>query len=601
MNHLQNFREWLFHTPMDHVEEQQVRQWFAYVPVYATALTILFIIAFIALWGHVPTVYLSIFIIVFFVEGGIKSSFLGTYKKATAEQQKKPRWRVVIIFGTLYSGIVYGLASLVMLYPMPDANLHVVIGVYAGIFCIIAASTTNHLASAYLLTVFYLLPLPVALLFSDSSMHLLLAAVIALVALVTLYSFHKTSNSLNRLIVLNAENVRLVEQISSQKNTSDFHRASAEKAVIDKSKFIAEASHELRQPLHAIGLFQGLIREKNNNPETEKLLDHVDSSTESLRQLFDSLLDISRLDARSIKPEIQPVPLHKVFEQIRSEYLSVAENKGLTLHIVKTALVVITDKTLLMRILRNLVSNAIRYSNSGTVTLQATETGTERAGVAISVTDNGIGIAEQHIETIFNEFSQLDHPDINTNQGIGLGLAIVRRICNLLSLPLQVNSTPGHGTQFRLEFPAGIESPETQTQQLPVSADLTNLKIMLIDDHVETLLAMQRTLQQWHCEASVFSSRLAALESEITPDLILCDYRLRSGNTGVSAVHQLHQKYGREIPAIIITADTSKSVINVLKDSGLHYLHKPVTPNQLFHEICQVMQPPPKKNEPEQA
>ena len=383
----------------------------------------------------------------------------------------------------------------------------------------------------------------------------------------------------------------------------------AEAASLAKSRFLAAASHDLRQPVHALSLFLGALGARPLDDESRRLVRHAGRTVAAMSKLFNALLDVSRLDAGMVQPDWRHVPLAPMLARIAEEEGAVARDKGLrfVLRLPHNAEVLTTrsDPLLLERVLRNLVANAVRYTPHGGVLLALRRTGRWRGrapvqpgerGLLLQVWDTGIGIPPDRQADVFQEFVQLHNPERDRTQGLGLGLAIVRRLVDLLGHPLALRSVPGRGTVFSLRLTLGeaaVPEPPTLTG-LPVAATPASGRLVLvIDDDAEIRTAMQALLAGWGCEV-IAADGLATLMPLLAslprrPDLIISDYRLRGEETGLVVIEQLHAEYNDEIPAILVTGDTAAEPLRALEMSGVALLHKPVSAAALRAAMDQVL------------
>lgn len=372
--------------------------------------------------------------------------------------------------------------------------------------------------------------------------------------------------------ILRFENFDLAEDMRRQKDRAD-------QANRSKSSFLAAASHDLRQPVHALGLFIGALRGRAMDEEARRLVDHIDDSVGAMDDLFASLLDISKLDAGTIQPSFTSVEIGPLLARLCGDYVGEAEAKEIALRWVAGSLVVRSDPMLIERILRNLISNAVRYTTEGGVVV-----GSRRRGetVIVEVWDSGSGIAPDQQKQIFEEFFQVGNPERDRTKGLGLGLAIVKRLSVLMDAPLSFISVPGRGSVFRLGLPrAEIEISVARASTSPATTSTTgDAMIVVIDDERAIQQAMESLLSNWGYRVTVAGSgaeMLARLDlTASVPDLIICDYRLRGAETGVSVIAQLRSNFDRAIPAMLITGDTAPDRLIDAKASGLLLLHKPL-------------------------
>ena len=359
-----------------------------------------------------------------------------------------------------------------------------------------------------------------------------------------------------------------------------------------KSRFLAAASHDLRQPMHALGLFVGQLNDMIQYPEARKIVDQVRASVEAMEQLLNALLDISKLDAGVLSPQIDDFPLATLLQRMENNFAAEAKAKGLRLRVLPCRLAVRSDPLLLERIVMNLVSNAVRYTERGGIIV-----GCRRRGkrVRIDVWDTGVGIPDDKQREIFQEFIQLGNPERDRSRGLGLGLAIVERLARLLNHRIDLASTPGRGSRFSIELPAGDVQQTSQVRRAPapVTNSLSGLFVVVVDDEALVRAGMEGVLHGWGCHvvnAGSGDEALALLgEHERTPDVIISDYRLRENKTGIEVINRLRTHYATAIPAALISGDTAPERLREAKDSGYPLLHKPVSPAKLRALLIYLM------------
>lgn len=364
-------------------------------------------------------------------------------------------------------------------------------------------------------------------------------------------------------------------------------RDEAEQASQAKTRFLASASHDLRQPLHTISLLVGVLRRQAVAPDVGQLVEHIQASVSAMEALFVGLLDISRLDAGMSRPVLGDHALAELLQRVATSHGSEAARKGLQLRVAPTRSAVRTDAVLLERVLGNLVSNAIRYTERGKVLVGCRR---RPGGIELQVWDTGAGIAPQQIPRLFEEFFQLDNPERDRTKGLGLGLAIVKRSLDLLEHAYTLRSTPGRGTCFSILLPA-VEAPPVVPAHAEalVGGHITGAFIAVIDDEADTRRAMQALCRSWGAHVLTAASADACLtrlsEHLRDPDLILCDYRLRAGENGLTAVRRIREHIGHAVPAIIITGDIGAADLRRVAEAGLPLLHKPVGADRLLAAI----------------
>ncbi len=352
-----------------------------------------------------------------------------------------------------------------------------------------------------------------------------------------------------------------------------------------KSHLIASASHDLRQPLHALNLFVAQLRDEPNPTERSRLVARIDTSVASMNELFESLLDMTKLDAGIVEPIPTVLQVQRLFERIETNFGEAARRKGLSLRVVASAAWLRSDPILLERVLLNLISNAVRYTDRGGVVVGCRHRGNM---LRIDVCDTGPGIPEDQRTTIFGEFFQLARSETGQREGLGLGLAIVERLCRLLGHRVELQSQPGRGSRFSVTVPLAAE-PLGEIEVPPLAALITDpahgKRVLVIDDDILVLDAMRGILQGWGCEVETAASgaiALARLDGHgAPPDVIISDSRLADGQSGIDAIASVRDIVGAPLPALIITGDTAPERLREASSAGFPLLHKPVSPMAL--------------------
>ncbi len=368
--------------------------------------------------------------------------------------------------------------------------------------------------------------------------------------------------------------------------------AQAEMASAAKSRFLAAASHDLRQPMQALSIYSSLLtRQLRTQPKAMELARRVELSVDALGGLLDSLLDISKLDAGIVQPTTAPFSVGALFDRMDSEMRPLIERKGLTLSVVPSRMVVESDERLIERIVRNLMTNAYRYTQTGGVLLGCRRRGEDE--MAIQVVDTGIGIPDDRLDLIFEEFYQVGNEARDRTQGLGLGLAIVQRLSRLLGHPVHVRSVVGRGTCMEIILPLA-EAPALQ----PLLSSASNFAVsegavaVIVEDDAAVLDGMATLLEDWGFEVVAAQDILEAfdaLRGMPQPTLVLADYRLQGGATGVAAIQSLSQAFGSDLPGVIMTGDTSPERLREVQRSGYRLLHKPVRTSELRDAIAEVL------------
>ena len=367
-------------------------------------------------------------------------------------------------------------------------------------------------------------------------------------------------------------------------------KARAEAATVAKSRFLASASHDLRQPAHALGMFVARLGSLPKDLPNDDLLRGVESSVRELQEMLDVFFDYSRLDSPALDLLLGPVQVNAIFTQLRKLFTGVAAEKGLRLVIRPTRLWIHSDPILLQRILLNLLSNAIRYTGSGTVLLSC-RAAPGGGHASIQVWDSGIGIAEHLHTRIFEEFFQVGNQQRNRDQGLGLGLAMVERSCRMVQHTLSLRSNLGCGSRFTLLAPLTpmrLAQPDTQEADLPPGNELQALRVLVIEDDALSNAALTAVLQSWGCQVSTFFEAHRAylhVEAGHVPDFVISDYRMSGDTHGIAAIQTLRALCGKPVPACLISGDTEIDLKQQAADLGLVLLKKPVQPAKLRNLI----------------
>ncbi|MBX3611805.1 MAG: PAS domain S-box protein [Hydrogenophaga sp.] len=385
----------------------------------------------------------------------------------------------------------------------------------------------------------------------------------------------------------------LIDNLRMQKDRAE----SADRA---KSLFLSAASHDLRQPIHALGLLLSSLEALTESPRVstqtlEELTRRMAASLDALSRLLNSLLDISRLDANAVVVHAAPVSLAAMFNELADDLADAAQSKRLRLDVVPTDAWVQTDAVVLRRILDNLVSNALRYTRAGRVLVVARSRGTE---VEVQVWDTGIGIASDQLDGIFKEFYQV-HPHAPSSgglRGLGLGLSIVQRSARLLNARLQVRSTPGKGSMFSITLPRAEAVATPPSAHTPIIRDSapkdTPRRVLVIDDDAMVLMAMQQLLQAWGhevwCASDADQAIVLAISHAEDIDLVLSDYHLGDGIHATQFIDAVRACLARPVPVHVFTADTSLHAAQAIRSLGLSLLHKPVRQDDLRRVLQQV-------------
>lgn len=492
-------------------------------------------------------------------------------------------------------GLSWGALAWLFIQPSQPASTVLVLGTLGGLT---SAGLAVLGASWPLSVAFWLsctLTTAVGLVRIDDPVHATLAVgVLTYLGAMTVFSYH-TARMVQRSIDLHRENERLVGQLRDQTRRAHDARQLAEEAGAQadaanraKTVFLASVSHDLRQPLHAAGLYLAALKRMGWQGRASYLLGQVEASQSAANDMLSTLMDFSRVDAGVVQARMRPFALQPVLHRLVQALAPWAEEKGLALRLRDTRCVVQADPALVEMVVRNLLLNAIRYTERGAVLLACRR----RGGQAwIEVWDTGVGIPQHQQEAIFQEFHQLGNPERDQRKGLGLGLAIARGLVRAMNVDLTVSSVAGRGSVFRLQLPLSTEPLiEALPTDLQSSSSLHGLKVLLIDDDERVRQAMGDLLSDWGCWCELAETAEAAhgLLARFKPDVIVCDHRLREGRSGVQAIEYLWSCLQRRVPSVLLTADTASERLREAHASGLLLLHKPVPAPRLYEVLTQL-------------
>ncbi len=421
--------------------------------------------------------------------------------------------------------------------------------------------------------------------------HWQLAGLMSILFGITALMGRTYGSALGQSIALRARTEELAARLRAEMAAAEQARRAAEAASRAKTQFFAAASHDLRQPLHAMGLFAEALRQRSRDPEVAGLVNSINESVDALEGLFGELLDITRIDTGGVEVNPGPVRMRELFGRLRLHFEPTAFEKGLMLSFHGERHVAQADPVLLERILRNLVSNAIRYTDDGGVLVSCRRW---QGGLRVQVWDSGIGISEASLPRIFDEFYQVSSGrplEPHQRKGLGLGLAIVKRLAELMASPLTVRSRPGHGSVFTLDVPAGRMPRNTESLpasgKAPLGLTLQGKRILVLEDEAAVREGLVVLLQAWGASVQAFDA-VGVLEAWLAtgpdpaPDLAMVDFRLPDNRTGIEALQALRAHWpGRRLPAILITGSSLGGHEDQALQHDYHLLIKPVLPNKL--------------------
>ena len=512
--------------------------------------------------------------------------FLVRLYRADPHRFSTQRWNTLFVSGTALAGCAWGIAAVLFFTPDHVMLMLLMTCLYAIVVAVATQALSLSMPAFLSFSLPMIVPLMIQLVAAGGEFYGNLGS-IGLLYLVAIAAFARNNHRVAiESIRIRFENKELIERLSREMGNAEKSRQQAEDANRAKSVFLAAASHDLRQPLHALMLFQNAL-EPHVKPAGANITASMNESTEALRTLFDSLLDISKLDAGTIEVYPQNVFLPDLLRPSIADFYAQASEKGLIFESKIDDEFVFVDRMIVERVVRNLLANAIRYTDSGSISVLAKR---QNEQVHISVIDTGCGIEKSDAENIFSEFYQLNNPARDRNKGLGLGLAIVRRLCNLIDIKITLDSTPGKGSSFSIAIPLGKEM--AIEQEVPTNTwDLHNKTALIVDDEVSILQSMVDVMERWgvtvYTARSYGEAMSIVTETKVLPDVIVADYRLEEDENGIDVIRGVRDTLNRDIPALLVSGDTAPDRLREVQASGLRLLHKPVPPANLRTAIYQ--------------
>ena len=567
------------------VAAEQVRMIYQQLPVSVTGTMVGVLLLSSVLWPVVPHWLVVVWFLAMVANQAWRFGLYRRFRAGGIPEGSHEQWGRYWAIGSAISGCIWGSAAL--LFFIPGSQLYqtiLVISIFA-ITSVAVPLIASHLVSFYAFVLPTLPPIIGINLWQGDALHLIVAFISFCVMLGVVAVGHKYNRLLTESLRNRFRNEQLAAHLQQQNAELERARELAEQLSRAKSQFFAAASHDLRQPLHALGLFAAALSEKVRDPEVSNVVNSISASVEALETLFNELLDLSKIDAGVVKPQLTDFSLQTLLDRLTMDFDPEAFDKGLRFRIRGCANYVYSDPVLLERILRNLITNALRYTRAGGVLV-----GCRRRGptVRLEVWDTGVGIPVDQQERVFDEFVQIGNPERDRRKGLGLGLAIVKRLALLLQLPLELKSRVGQGTVFRVDLPLGqrpVEAVRTPSKGVRSEHDLTDVLVLVVDDEQTILDGMSALLRGWGADVIASQSTAEALEclraSEVRPDLIVADYQLRGSETGIDTIGAVRSLCGQDVPAIMITGSTTPERVEEAKSAGFHLLLKPVMPAKL--------------------
>lgn len=539
-------------------------------------MTLIIVLIVLVLWNKVDNSNLMSWFVLMLMIRGLSYWQASYFLAQKLSAQETLRWGHYYTFSEFMLGLGYGIAAL--LFISSDQSIAVQMFILMCIMSLTFGSlsiTSHWLASCYALT-FPSLGLTTYDLWLQPDSEYKLVAIVPFVTIIMIFSIARIAQqSVLSSIQLRFENIELLQQLKiSQKEAED--------ANIRKTRFLASASHDLRQPVHALELFSATLDDEKITPRGRETLVYMKDCITSLNELLSSLLDISCLDADIVKPTFEHIDVYRLLNRIANNLKGQAENKGIKLKIYGQSAWVNSDSILLENTIRNLLTNAIKYTHQGGVLIACRSI---RNKVKIEIWDTGIGIPKSELDNIFEEFYQINNAERDRARGLGLGLSIVMREMGLLGHALSLKSREGKGTVVRITLDR-VHPKQASIEQVVLENPrdrLANKKVLIIDDEQSILTATKSLISKWDCVVEIATNcdEASAICKHFTPDVIISDFRLKEHRTGIEVIKQLRLQLHQNIPAILITGDTAPDRLQQAKASELMLLHKPVKPAKL--------------------
>ncbi len=569
-------------TPPDeparsHAEPGQVaRAVKASIPVYLMA-TVGAIIVGVAYWNTAACSTLAWWLTIFCALSMARVATAAAILWKPPPPDALNRWMRSGIAMALAQAALWGALAIVVLRapgtPEQEAVLHVVL-------CATAMGAAVHLSpvprilAAYVLCV--LVPLAVRDVALGDPFHLVMASLCVLIGVYTLIIGRNHARALAEILDQRQQNASLVSALQTENARSERARVKAEEASAARTRFFAAANHDLRQPLNAIGLLAQSLQHVQTVDDVGEVAEHLTSCVDGMTDVVDELLEITRLDAGALKPDLSVVRLDQLARDCCRQFEIAARIKGLAIDVEVPECYVRSDREMLFRILGNLVSNAVRYTTDGRIRVSGRCSGT----VSIAVEDTGIGIAPEHQSKVFDEFFQVGNPARDRRLGLGLGLATVKRLCDLIGHCVAVSSVPGKGSRFTVHLGEAVDAATAATATAtaigaapaPVAPLSVNRRVLVIEDDYDTRSAMERLLASWGSDVRAVPAlppALDAVEDGFAPDALIVDLRLADGASGVDAVKTLRQLLGPSLATLLVTGDANAAIVAEARQLGV--------------------------------
>jgi signal transduction histidine kinase/CheY-like chemotaxis protein len=553
----------------------------------ATAIAGFLVAAILAGVGAISWTLAIAFSVFMLLQIQARLLLIDTYQRRRPPDHEWRLWSRRFTIGVAVASFGIGGFSLLLLSPA-HFDMQLLVMLYICAVASGAITAFGVLRPAIFFSMLPMLLIPTGWMIAQADwVHWVLAAIILGWLLAIADQARRYSAQFEESVRLRFENEELIARLRGEKSI-------AEDASNAKSRFLAAASHDLRQPVHALSLFVAALRPRVTDQDGARMLDHIDTSVQAMAGLFNGLLDISRLDAGVVEVNTETFAIQPLLERICRDHAAEAAAKGIQLTLRDSDATVYSDPLLVERVVRNIVANAIACTQAGGVLVRCRKRG---PSVFVQVWDTGPGIPRFERARIFQEFYQVGNPERDRSRGVGLGLAIVRRLTVLLGHPLRLRTRVGRGSLFSLQLPfsdAPLSAARRTSETLAEPTGQQAALILVVDDETSIQVAMKNLLEGWGYQAVIAGSCDELLEKLAScpdrPDLIICDYRLRAHENGIHVIERLRSEYNDdEIPGMLITGDTAPDRLKEAQESGLLLLHKPVNNSRLRTAITHLV------------
>jgi signal transduction histidine kinase/CheY-like chemotaxis protein len=530
-------------------------------------------------WDWVDREGFVIWLCVLAVLTAVRTGLVGLWRRRQAQIVHARPWAWVFAAGSGTSGVLWGLMGGMFVGPEPlqMASIGVVL---AGLVSASVSSLSVYYPAYAVFAVPAILPIAWRCLQSDDGFMRGFALISIGFVVICLIFAWLNNRSIRAAILLRFENLSLLREVSAQREQATLAREQAEQANAAKTRFLATASHDLRQPLQALSLFIDAQSNAGDIGPMRQLNGRMREAADNMGLLLNNLMDYARIEIGALSPKCAPVALAAAFERLEREFTLIAAEKGLWLRFRPTDQYGVTDAALFEHILRNLVGNALRYTEHGGVLVACRRHGD---ALRVEVRDSGIGIPAASLGDVFKEFYQLGNPERDRRKGLGLGLSIVEGLSRALDHPVAVRSEPGRGSVFSITLPRGEARPVAEPVAVTAAFDrLAGRRVLVIDNELDIREALAALMRPWGLLVQTAESAADAItQGNDPPQAILADFRLQDGHTGIEAIAEVRRHFGQQVPAALITGDTDPARLQDARQAGFTLLQKPTPAHRL--------------------